>query len=170
MELKNMADLSADTGQELAPADLAQCFNESRWADADPETMKGLVEAAKAYGLEKDAINEMDTKLKIRKANNREKELTLFDMFQAVGVTAIKADGRPYFTRVDTYASVDASQKEIALKWIDEVGWDYLITKTVNAKSLTREIKAFIEDGGDTPGEDQGIKLRTENRVSAPRR
>ena len=171
MEFKNMADLnSASDGQEATMTDLAQCFNESQKGDADPETMKGLVAAAKAYGIEKDAIKEMDTKLKIRKANNREKELTLFDMFQAVGITSIKAEGRTYFMRVDTYASIDASQKEIALKWIDEVGWDYLIAKTVNAKSLTREIKAFIEDGGETPGEDQGIKLRIENRVSAPKR
>lgn len=171
MEFKDMTRLnSTGTEQEATMTDLAQRFNEHQGADADPETMKGLVSAAKIYGIEKDAIKEMDAKLKIRKANSREKELTLFDMFQAIGITSIKAEGRTYFTRVDTYASVDAAKVDTAFKWIDEIGCDYLIKKTVNAQSLTREVKAFIESGGDTPGEDQGIKMRTENRVSVPRR
>ena len=156
--------------QETLRNDLADLFNEAQVADADPETMKGLVVAAKKYGIEKDTVNELDTKLKKRKADLRIDELALFDMFQAVGITSIKAEGRTYFTRIDTYASVDAAQKEAAYKWIDEIGCDYLITKTVNAKSLTREVKVYIEGGGDTPGEKQGIKLRVENRVSAPRR
>jgi uncharacterized protein (UPF0335 family) len=148
-------------------SDLSGLFNESQSDGLDSRIMKGLSIAARAYGIEKDTIKSLDTKLKKRKADHRERELALFDMFQAAGLTMIKADGRTFFQRVDTYASVDAANRRAARKWVEGIGCEYLITETINAKSLTREIKAYIEDGGEAPGEDQGIKLRTENRVGA---
>jgi hypothetical protein len=148
--------------------DLVRAFNEPQ--DTGSEKMKSLVAKAKVYGAEKDAVKEAENKIKKRKADLREKELALFDMFQVVGITSIKAEGRTYFTRIDTYASLDAAKPDVAFKWIDEIGCDFLIKKTVNAQSLTREVKAYIEETGEIPGEEQGIKLRVENRVSAPKR
>jgi len=152
--------------EETLIHDLDCFFNEPQ---ADPEVMKTLVTAAKAYGIKKDKLKIDESSIKQRKSKLREEELILFDMFQAVGIASIKAEGRTYFTRVDTYASVDAGNKETAFKWIKEIGCGYLIVKTVNAQSLTREVKAYIEAEDDTPGQEQGIKLRTENRVSAPK-
>ena len=137
--------------------------------DTDPGTMKGLVAAAKEYGIEKDAIKELDGELKKRKNDLKKEETTLFAMFEAIGITSIKAEGRTYFTKVDTYASIDAENEEAAFEWIKEIGCDYLIAERVNAQSLTREVKAYMEGGGEKPSLDQGIKMRTENRVGAPK-
>ena len=137
--------------------------------DTDPETMKNLVSAAKAFGIEKDIIKKLDGDLKKRKADHKDREALLFAMFEVIGITAIKADGRTYFTKIDTYAAIDAGNEEAAFKWIKEIGCDYLIAEKVNAQSLTREVKAYIEGGGNKPTLDQGIKMRTENRVGAPK-
>ena len=158
MEFKDMDDLNSVEG-------VAGFFDDLQ--PADSETMKDLVASALEYGAEKDKVKELKASLKIRTAELRDKELALFDMFCAVGIESIKAKGRPFHTKVDTYASVVAGSKDDAFNWIKMIGCDFLIEETVNAKSLTREIKIYVEDGGDIPDESQGIKIRTENRVVA---
>lgn len=127
-----------------------------------PQTM---VELAEVYGEEKRSIKAAESKIKLRKAELETKEGILYAMLEGVGITSFSTGGYTYFARIDTYASVDAAKREAAFKWLKDLGYDYLIKETVNAQSLTAEVKKHIEETQETPGEDEGIKIRTVNRV-----
>lgn len=127
-----------------------------------------IVALAEKYGKEYRAIKAAEAAIKKRTEALAEQGATLFAMLENIGITLFKAGGRTYFTRVDMYASVDSGNEATAFEWVNEIGCDYLIMEKINAQSLTREIKAYVEAGGDMPGIDDGIKIRTVNRFCAP--
>jgi hypothetical protein len=133
--------------------------------EVSPETTKTLVDIAKEYGIKKDRIKLLDFQLTKLKAETQEQETILYDLFEAAKLSSIKSGNRTYFTRIDTYASVDAANTETALQWVRDAGYEDIIKLGVNARTLTSAIKDFVESTGETPGEDDGIKLRTVNRV-----
>jgi hypothetical protein len=132
----------------------------------DPDELpRTMVESAKEYGEESRSIKAAESKIKLRKADLRLKEEALYATFEDVGITSFSTGGYTYFARIDTYASVDAAKRGAAFKWLRDIGYDYLIKETVNAQSLTAEVKKHIEETQETPGEDEGIKIRIVNRV-----
>jgi hypothetical protein len=133
--------------------------------EVSPETTKTLVDIAKEYGIKKDRIKLLDFQLTKLKAETQEQETILYDLFEAAKLSSIKSGNRTYFTRIDTYASVDTANTETALQWVRDAGYEDIIKLGVNARTLTSAIKDFVESTGETPGEDDGIKLRTVNRV-----
>lgn len=141
------------------------------FSSADPgEISTDIVALAEKYGKEYRAIKAAEAAIKKRTEALAEQGATLFAMLENIGITSFKAGGRTYFTRVDMYASVDSENEVVAFKWVDDIGCDFLIAKKINAKSLTREIKAYVEAGGDMPGIKNGIKINTVNRFCAPRK
>ena len=140
---------------------MADTFTEGD-SDILPSSM---VDLAVVYGAEKRAIKDVENKIKMRKAALAIMEEKLYALLEDEGIESFSTNGFTYFTRIDTYASVDKAQEGVAFAWIKEAGYEYLIKATVNAQSLTVAVKEYIEENEEIPGETEGIKIRTVNRV-----
>ena len=143
--------------------DLNCFFNESQ--GSLPEEM---VKLAEEYGEEKRSISQAEQKIKARKRVQAEKEEKLFAMFEGCGMTTFGTGNYTYYTRVDSYPSV--AEEKRAFKWIRGEGFKHIIRPTVNLKILGSMIKEVFEVTGTIPGEDDGIKIRTVNRVGVKKR
>lgn len=140
--------------------DIKEAFDSSD--ESPPENM---VDLATAYGKEKRSIKSAETVIKQRKGDLAVQEATLYALLEDAGISSFSSGGYTYFMRVDTYASVDASKTDVAFKWLEDEDLEYLIKRTVNSRSLSSAIKTVIEETGETPGENEGIKINTVNRV-----
>ena len=140
--------------------DIKEAFDTSN--DPPPENM---VDMATIYGMEKRSIKSAEAKIKQRKQDLAIKEATLYALLEDAGISSFSSGGYTFFQRVDMYASVDASKTEIAFKWLEGEDLEYLIKRTVNSRSLSSAVKTVIEETGDTPGEEEGINIKTVNRV-----
>lgn len=129
-----------------------------------------MVKLAEEYGEEKRSISQAEQKIKGRKREQAEKEEKLFAMFEAVGMTTFGTGAWTYYTRVDSYPSIDADKVPAAHKWIKEEGFGDIIKLTVNLKSLGSVIKEVFEVTGTVPGEEDGIDIRIVNRVGVRKR
>lgn len=129
------------------------------------ETTKTLVEIAKDYGIKKDRVNLLESQVKKLKKEIQEQEAVLFGMFEDSELASIKSGGRTYFSRTDTYASVDSGNAEAAFEWVRGAGYEDIVKLSINARSLTAAIKDIKEQTGETPGDDSGINIRTINRI-----
>jgi len=129
-----------------------------------------MVSLAEEYGEEKRSIKAAENKIKARKRVLLEKEEKLFAMFEAIGMTTFGTGEYTYYTRVDSYPSIDANKVKAAHTWIKEEGFGDIIKLTVNLKSLGSVLKEVFEVTGVVPGEEDGIKIRTVNRVGVRKR
>lgn len=68
----------------------------------------------------------------------------------------------------DMYVSVLAENREKMYEWLDEIGKDSLITKTVNASTLKAAVKAMIRAGEEIP--EDLIKVTPFTRASITRK
>lgn len=68
----------------------------------------------------------------------------------------------------DMYVSVLAENREKMYEWLDNIGKDSLITKTVNASTLKAAVKAMIRDGEEIP--EDLIKVTPFTRASITRK
>lgn len=129
-----------------------------------------VVELAHEYGEEKRSIKVAESSVEARKSALAKVEEKLYAMIEATGMTSFSTAEYTYYTRIDSYASVDAGNREAAFKWIRDEGYGDIVKLTANAQSLTSVVKQVFEATGGVPGEDDGIKLRTVNRVGVRRR
>lgn len=127
-----------------------------------------MVSLAEEYGEEKRSISAAEQKIKTRKRIQAEKEEKLFAMFEAVGMTTFGTGAWTYYTKVDSYPSIEV--EKAAHKWIKGEGFGDIIKLTVNLKSLGSVIKEVFEVTGAAPGEEDGIKIRIVNRVGVRKR
>jgi len=141
--------------------DLDGFFNESQ-EEALPVEM---IKLAEEYGEEKRSIKAAENKIKARKTKLAEQEATLFGVLEGLEMDSFSSKGWTYFRKVDSYATVDAAETGAAHKWIKDAGFKEIIKLTVNCRSLTSVLKEVFEVTGDVPGKNDGIKVRTVNRV-----
>jgi len=134
------------------------------------ETSQDIVRLAEQYGKEKRSIKEEEGKLKKRKEKLLKKEAELFAILDCTGIESLSSPEWTFYKRVDTYASVDANMTSKAHDWIKEAGYEDIIRLAVNSRSLTKAVKEIFEETGEVPGEDEGIKVRTVNRVGVRKR
>ena len=68
----------------------------------------------------------------------------------------------------DMYVSVHAENRERMYDWLNDIGKDSLITKTVNASTLKAAVKAMIRAGEEIP--EDFIKVTPFTRASITRK
>jgi len=125
-----------------------------------------MVNLAVEYGKEKNAIKGAEEQIKARKDALSKQEEMLYLLLDNAGMSSFSAEGHTYYKRIDTYASIDMGNAEVALEWIREAGYGDSIKETVNPRTLTTIIKEYSEQfGGELPADTDGIKIRTVNRV-----
>ena len=125
-----------------------------------------MVRLAREYGEEKRSIKLAENLIKMRKESLAKQEAILYDMLNTTGISSFSIEGYTYFARIDMYASVDAANTGQAFAYLENQDLDYLIKRTVNSRSLTSALKAIAEEDPDNmPGDEDGIKTRTVNRV-----
>ena len=124
-----------------------------------------MVDLADMYGKEKRSIEQAEAVIKQRKEVLATQEATLYALLDNIEIDSFSSGGYTFFKKVDMYATIDASREGVAFKWLEDEDFDYLIRRTVNCKSLSSAIKTVIEETGEMPGEDEGIKIRIVNRV-----
>ena len=129
---------------------------------------KEMAELAEEYGEEKRAIKSAENEIKARKKIQAEREEKLFALMDAAGIENFGTGGYTFFTRVDSYPSI--ADEEKAHRWIKEEGFGDIIKLAVNLRSLGSVIKEVFEITGEIPGEEEGIKVRTVNRVGVRKR
>ena len=129
---------------------------------------KKMVELAEEYGKEKQAIKTAENKIKARKKIQAEKEEKLFAMLEAAGIETFGTGEYTYYKRIDSYPSI--ADEEKAHRWIKKEGFGDIIKLAVNLRSLGSAIKEIFETTGEIPGEEEGIKVRTVNRVGVRKR
>jgi len=134
------------------------------------ESPVDIVLLAEQYGKEKTSIKTEENNLKGRKEKLLKKETELFAIMEGLNLESFSSTEHTFFKKVDSYASVDASSTEKAHEWIRGAGFDDIIKLAVNARSLSAAIKENFETTGEVPGENEGIKIRTVNRVGVRKR
>ena len=140
--------------------DLASVFTESQ--EAIPHDMVTLAEK---YGEEKRSIKAAENKIKCRKEALAKQEAVLYNVIEGFGIQSFSSEGFTYFTKIDSYASVDAARTDEAFAWIRREGFGDIIKLTANARALTSVIKEVFEITGEKPEESDGLKIRTVSRV-----
>ena len=140
--------------------DLASAFAESQ--ELVPHDMVTLAEK---YGKEKRSIKAAENKIKARKEALTEQEVMLFNVLEGLGIQSFSSKGFTYFTKIDSYASVDADKTKNAFEWIRGEGFGDIIKLTANPRSLTSVVKEVFETTRAVPGDDDGINIRVVNRV-----
>lgn len=83
-------------------------------------------------------------------------------MFQN-GIDSMKIDGKLCYTKVDEYYSVNKAKFEDAKEWFFNNGLSWLIGETVNAKTLSSEMKKRKQGEEEIPKD--LLSIRTCNRV-----
>jgi len=79
---------------------------------------------------------------------------TIPDIFESMGIDSIKAKGRNFILGTSFYASIPIDKREAGFQWLKDNRLGELITPTVNAKSLSSAVKAYIEASGQQPPEE----------------
>ena len=146
-----------DTGEM---GDLASAFAESQ----EPVPLE-MVTLAEKYGEEKRSIKAAENKIKNRKEALAKQEAVLYNVIEGLGIQSFSSKGYTYFTKIDSYASVDAARTNNAFAWIRGEGFGDIIKLTANARSLTSVVKEVFEITGERPEESDGINIRVVNRV-----
>lgn len=167
---KDEVDLMAKAEGETA-LDVGADFFEKDigLSEEDRQTlMKQMVKVAEKYGEEKRSISVAENKIKGRKGKLQEVEEKLFAMLEACGMQSFGAGAFTYFTRVDSYPSI--AVEKAAFRWIEREGFRHIIKLNVNLKTLGSTIKEIFETTGEKPGENDGIDIRTVNRVGVRKR
>jgi len=129
---------------------------------------KEMAELAEEYGKEKQAIKSVENEIKARKKIQAEREEKLFALMDVTGIETFGTGEYTYYKRVDSYPSI--ADEEKAHRWIKEEGFGDIIKLAVNLRSLGSAIKEIFETTGEIPGEEEGIKVRTVNRVGVRKR
>jgi len=75
---------------------------------------------------------------------------------------SIKVRDKTFFKKRDRYCSINVANREEAHEWLKECGREYIIEKSVNAKTLTAEIKGMKLKRNEIP---ECITVVEKNRV-----
>ena len=129
----NFMELDCDADLFDKLRTLTEMKNTIKMMKADMDSIK-----ERAAVLEEECFTEMDNK----------------------GVQKINVGNHTLYLRVDMYASLE--DKPAGLKWLSENDYGHLISPTVNARTLSSEMKSLIADGGEIP---ESIKITTKNRI-----
>jgi len=114
------------------------------------ETLKALCVAMKDLQNEKEAIeanltvvNQQLDELRLKKIPEMMEQLGLRTAtFEGLGRVQLAAD---------LYASTRAGQKEAAMLWLKDCGYEDMIQASVNASSLKALFRRLIVEGGEIP-------------------
>jgi hypothetical protein len=87
------------------------------------------------------------------------------EQLETLELDNIKSGGYTYSVGVRTFASIPVECRQEANKWLRDNGLGALISETVNAKTLSSAITAFIEEKGLKPPEGL-IKVHQEKYIS----
>jgi len=93
-------------------------------------------------------------------------EDAVFKLMELANVQSIRFGGKLFFRRVDVYYSVNAENREEANVWLKNNGFEELFRETINAKTLTSEIKHRKEEDPEFDVPDELVNNKTFNRIS----
>ena len=93
-------------------------------------------------------------------------ETTWLMMEKMGGIDSLKKGGHTFFRRTDQYMSVPKATKYETYDWLKENGYEGLFYETINAKTLTSEVKKNVEEDGEEGGEiPECLNVRVVNRI-----
>jgi len=93
-------------------------------------------------------------------------KVTLPEAMESAGVPSIAIEELGKTIYMQTRFSATIKDKELAMKWLREGGYDDLITETVSSSSLTALCKELELEQGISPPED-AINFRSFNQIGA---
>lgn len=128
----------------------------------DTNDLNTLLKAFKTLSDRKKEISDIESD--ITSLHKKMSTEILPGAFEALGFDSVKAGGYNFILSARLYASMSADKQELGFQWLRDNGLESIIVPTVNAKTLTSVVKAFIEEKGETPPE-TAMSIHTEKYV-----
>jgi len=96
-------------------------------------------------------------------------EEEIYLLMEAEGVQNVGLGTQTFYRRLDRYFSVNKDNKEAAHNWLKDVGYGDLFQETINARTLTAEMKTRIDEEG-LPVPDELFNLKMARRIGIKKR
>lgn len=116
------------------------------------DQLRGYCVRMKELQAEKDRLDDALSEINKELDTIRTKKIPeLMESMELRNVT-IEGLGRVQLA-ADIYASTREGQKEKAMEWLRDCGYEGMITETYNASSLKALFRRMLADGGDIPND-----------------
>lgn len=111
-----------------------------------------------------EAKKEAEDKLSEIKKKQTAMEEEIFLFMQADDVQSVDVEGSIFYRRLDRYFSINKDRKEAAYNWLKSAGYEDLFQETINARTLTAEMKIRIDEE-DLSVPDEFINTKIVRRI-----